>query len=226
MNRQQSNMSKHGISSRTSSNSFSLPPYGSLSCSDRNFYRVSSSKTYYTNDVHTTARATPISTIHHKSSGHQTILANNRSNKTDILDRKAFISLEKSINWQPLLNDASSSPSLSTSPMSFRQCSVIIPPKTSQFNSPTLFTDQVKEENLGEAGSQATRNMFCSGQLKPPSPTNNDTTNKCRSHQVSVDQVSLGSNSCPQSTSEQEFTLPGMKDVPAWLKCKFELYIM
>lgn len=187
----QSNMPRHGATP-TSPNTSPLP-YGSFSLSAR----VTSS--YQTSEV--TPRS--VGATCRKPPSHY---VPNRSSKVDImLDRKAFISLEKSINWQSLLSDASplSSPSSSSSTPLLRQCAV------------NQATQQCTQSD-GQARDSWTSSLQGSPQLSPLTSPVCDTG---QGRQTFQGNCSSGDNLNP-SSPEREFTLPGMKDVPAWLKRK------
>lgn len=119
------------------------------------------------------------------------------NNKTDILlDRKAFISLEKSINWEAAFP-------CSTSP--------VTPPAQNPSSEKSVFQCALDSANCSQVQSY---NRSSPQLLQATSAVQLSDSSKDDSGFSTIDSnVSAGNG-------EGDFTLPGMKDVPAWLKCK------
>ncbi|KAH9394325.1 hypothetical protein TYRP_004376 [Tyrophagus putrescentiae] len=126
-----------------------------------------------------------------------------RPNKADILlDRKAFISLEKSINWQAALPCSTSAP--------------LTPP--AQHPSPGSSSPlqcPLDSTNFSQGQSyQLTSPRFT--QVTSVVQAVSD----CSKENTSNSSFSLSDGHWNAGNAERDFTLPGMKDVPAWLKLK------
>lgn len=122
------------------------------------------------------------------------------NNRADILlDRKAFICLEKSINWEAAFP-------CSTSPV----------------------TPSAQNPSPGNSPFQcAPDSDTCSQSYHLTSPQLSQVTSALQLSDSSKDDSSFSSSDANWSASngEGDFTLPGMKDVPAWLKCKCSYFI-
>ena len=157
----------------------------------------------------------------------------NSNNRTDILlDRKAFISLEKSINWQSLLNETSSSSSSRTLANNHQTNSINlnrpdsrkddhsnnVSPPPSVPNQLTI-GDAVNIEFSERNNPDAVVALVSSSSLVSSSLSLLDNVNPSTITTTSTSAVTTATTTT--TTIDREFTLPGMKDVPAWLKCKF-----
>lgn len=135
-----------------------------------------------------------------RKSNQQSHYTSSRSSKADILlDRKAFISLEKSINWPAALPCSTSAPLTPTA------------------QHPTPDSSSPFQCSLDSANSSQGQSYHLNSprltQVTSVVQAVNDYSKEDSSFFPSDGQWNAGN-------AERDFTLPGMKDVPAWLKCK------
>lgn len=199
-------MAKYGlpVSSAFSPVSSNTPTAVALPSSSFSFSPRNIRSTAYTTTASTVDPSDRFSFSATRKSSQLSHYSSARPNKADILlDRKAFISLEKSINWQAALPCSTSAPLTppaqhpspgSSSPL---QC----PLDSANFSQGQSY--QLTSPRFTQVTSMVQAVSDCSKE---------DTSNSS---------FSLSDGHWNAGNAERDFTLPGMKDVPAWLKRKY-----
>lgn len=196
-------MTKYGlpVSSAFSPVSSNTPTAVALPSSSFSFSPHNIRSTAYTTTASTVDPSDRFSFSATRKSSQLSHYSSARPNKADILlDRKAFISLEKSINWQAALPCSTSAP--------------LTPP--AQHPSPGSSSPlqcPLDSANFSQGQSyQLTSPRFT--QVTSMVQAVSD----CSKENTSNSSFSLSDGHWNAGSAERDFTLPGMKDVPAWLK--------